>query len=134
MSARHGKLMIPGSEIRGVFWIIENRLYSFPFKEESQIGVAKSGRTYNHKLLWPYVRPEGCRKPYNYYPRGRVDYTGKGKPIIYMSRHISLDFIPGIIKNFELKEEPVIKIDGSNHYLCHLDSEWGSNKSDRGRK
>lgn len=57
-----------GEMYRGVFWIIEGTLYAFPFKERMQsneIGIAKSGLTYNHKNLWPKVKPKGlvlCQK------------------------------------------------------------------------
>ena len=109
--------------MRGVVWIIGRQLFAFPFVEGSQVGVAKSGLTYNHKLLWPHVRPKGCNRPYNYYPRGRVDYNGKGKPVLYMNRNVSLEYVPDIIKAFELEDEPIIRIDRSRHYRCYLDTE-----------
>ena len=112
--------------MRGVFWIIDGQLFAFPFVEGAQYGVAKSGLTYNHKLLWPYVRPKGCRKPYNYYPRGRVDYTGKGKPVLYMNQNIALELVPKIIKAFGLEEDAVVRIDRSRHYRCFLDPECDS--------
>ena len=34
---------------RGVFWVIEDKLFAFPFIENSTQGLAKSGLTYNHK-------------------------------------------------------------------------------------
>ena len=84
-------------------------------------GVAKSGKTYNHEKLWEYVRPKGCNKPFDCYPRGRVDYTGKGKPIIYMSPHIDETYISMIVEGFELSEKPIFKYDYSKHYQCYLD-------------
>lgn len=62
---------------RGVFWIIDDELLSFPFTDGFSEGVAKSGNTYNHKRLWNEIKPHGCNKPYNYYPRGRVDISNK---------------------------------------------------------
>lgn len=112
---------------RGVFWIIEGTLYAFPFKEHMQsdeIGIAKSGLTYNHKNLWPRVKPKGCRKSYNYYPRGRVDVTNRGKLVIYMSACVDISRVQQIRKKFEIDRIPVIKIDGSQHYKCNLDPEW----------
>lgn len=89
--------------MRGVFWVIEKQLFAFPFVEGAQYGVAKSGLTYNHKSLWPHVRPKGCNKPYNYYPRSRVDYNSKGKPVLYMNQNITLKYVPDILKVFELE-------------------------------
>lgn len=90
------KLYIKSSKemSRGVFWIIGDKLLAFPFMEDSLEGVAKSGNTYNHKKLWDDIKPRGCNKPYNYYTRGRVDISNKGKPIIYMNPNIAEEFIP----------------------------------------
>ena len=74
---------------RGVFWIVDDKILAFLFYEDSGIGVAKSGNTYNHKKLWSEIKPKGCNKPYNYYPRGRVDISNKGKAIIYLNPNIS---------------------------------------------
>lgn len=112
---------------RGVFWIVDDELLAFPFMEDN-IGVAKSGVTYNHKKLWQYVKPKGCNKPYNYYPRGRVDFTNKGKPVIYMNPNIDDGFIPYIKSDFGLRENPVIRIDNSEHYKCYLDDGWKPDK------
>ena len=107
--------------MKGIFWIVEGKLLAVPFKEGDVYGLSKSGDNYNHKLKWPDVRPAGCRKPYNYYPRGRVQYTNKGKPLIYMNKHVNEKFIKEIMAAFELDEEPLIDIDGSDHYKCYLD-------------
>lgn len=109
---------------RGVFWIIENRLAAFPFTEKSNIGISKSGVTFNHKKLWPHIRPKGCNKPYNYYPRGRVDFSNKGNPIIYMNPNVEESFLPEIKSRFGLQGTPTIKIDNSEHYKCYLDAGW----------
>lgn len=70
---------------RGVFWFIEDELFAFPFVEDDNniIGISKSGLTYNHKRLWNEIKGKH-NVPYNYYPRGRVDFNNKGKPIIYI--------------------------------------------------
>lgn len=113
---------------RGVFWVIDGELLAFPFVESTYNGVAKSGNTYNHKKLWPDVKPRGCNKPYNYYPRGRVDITNKGKPIIYLNPNIDRSIIPQIKSEFGLRAEPTIREDWSEHYKCYLDDGW---KADR---
>jgi hypothetical protein len=109
---------------RGVFWIVDDELLAFPFVEDYLGGVAKSGNTYNHKKLWADVKPHGCNKPYNYYPRGRVDISNKGKPIIYMNPNIDDAFISLIKSEFGLRTNPIIRYDNSNHYKCYLDDGW----------
>ena len=107
--------------MRGVFWIIEDELKAYIFEENAQYGVAKSGNNFNHKLLWDHIKPAKCRFPYDYYPRGRVEYNGKGKPIVYMNPNIDKKYIPQIMDAFELTDEPKVDYDGSKHYKCYLD-------------
>ena len=107
--------------MRGVFWIIEDELKVFPYEEGSIYGVSKSGDNFNHRLLWVYIRPAGCRKPYDYYPRGRVEYKKNGTPVIYMNPNIGSEYILQIKNAFDLNEEPVIRYDYSEHYKCCLD-------------
>ena len=65
----NGNLMYYDCDVYGDKCIISNDSIRDEFSE----GVAKSGNTYNHKKLWNEIKPRGCNKPYNYYPRGRVD-------------------------------------------------------------
>ena len=109
---------------RGVFWIVDGNLLAFPFTDEYSDGVAKSGNTYNHKKLWNDIKPRGCNKPYNYYPRGRVDISNKGKPIIYMNPNVDSSIVPEIKIEFGLRDDPVIRYDHSQHYKCYLDDCW----------
>ena len=112
-------------ESAGVFWLIDGNLLAFPFFEDQYAGgVAKTGTTYNHKKLWPDIKPRGNNKPYNYYPRGRVAFSGKGVPIIYMNPNIEESEIPNIKREFGLRSEPKISYDHSDHYKCHLDDDW----------
>lgn len=104
---------------RGVFWIVDGKLLAFPFDESATEGVAKSGNTFNHKLLWEYIKP--CNKPFDYYPRGRVDYNSKGAAIIYMNPHIKDTYISEIKAEFVIASDPVIRYDHSEHYKCYLD-------------
>ncbi|MBR5772548.1 MAG: hypothetical protein IKY00_04965 [Clostridia bacterium] len=83
--------------------------------------LAKSGNTYNHKKLWPLVKPKGCNKPFDYYPRGRVVIAKSGKVVIYMNPNIDLNYIREIRSAFNLTEEPEIKYDNSEHYKSYLD-------------
>lgn len=109
---------------RGVFWVIDDELLAFPFIDYDTQGVAKSGNTYNHKKLWPDVKPKGCNKPYNYYPRGRVDFSNKGKPIVYMNPNVPDGLISDIKVEFGLREAPIVRYDNSQHYKCYLDDGW----------
>ena len=109
---------------RGIFWDVNGELLAFPFVEDNLTGIAKSGNTYNHKKLWPFVKPKGCNKPYNYYPRGRVEINNKGKVIIYMNPNVSESLLSEIKIEFGIITEPRVIYDNSNHYKCYLDDGW----------
>lgn len=109
---------------RGVFWVIDGELFAYPFMDDFSEGVAKTGNTYNHKLLWPHVKPASCNKPYNYYPRGRVDITNSGKFRIYMNHNIDESLISEIKVEFGIREDPKVIYDYSEHYKCYLDEGW----------
>lgn len=109
---------------KGVFWIIDGKLYSFPFDGTQTDGIAKSGDTYNHKKLWEFVKPKGCNKPYNYYPRGRVEIMNKGKSVIYMNANIDSFYIKSVKNDFEILADVCVRYDYSEHYRCFLDEIW----------
>ncbi len=106
---------------RGVFWIIDGKLFAFPYSEAYSYGRAKSGVTYNHKKLWSEINPKSSKVPYNYYPRGRVEITSRGKAIIYTSPHVDKDDIDAIKVEFGIRDNPKICYDYSDHYKCYLD-------------
>lgn len=114
---------------RGVFWLIGDKLHVFKYNEQAMVGISKNGNNYNHRELWKHVKPKGCREEYDYYPRGRLEISNKGKQLIYMSCHIDEKYIPVIMEAFGIKEVPIIHIDGSKHYRCHFDYEYGTRKS-----
>lgn len=109
---------------RGIFWIVDDELLAFPYIDTAAEGISKSGNTFNHKKLWESIRPKRNNKPYNYYPRGRVDISNKGKPIIYMNPNIDDSYIPHIRVQFGLLMEPEIRYDHSEHYKCYMDEGW----------
>lgn len=109
---------------RGVFWVIDGKVVAFPFNDEETDGVAKSGLTYNHKKLWKALNVTGKRVPYNYYPRGRVDFNNRGKPIVYINPNIDDYDLKEVKLQFGLREDPIVKIDNSQHYKCYLDDGW----------
>lgn len=108
---------------RGVFWMIDNEIAAFPFDGNIDVGVAKSGNTYNHRLLWDAVLKSRYKKAFDYYPRGRVEINASGKAVIYMNQNISEENVKDICKYFEVDSEPIVKYDHSKHYKCHLDWE-----------
>lgn len=109
---------------RGVFWIIEGELVAYPVIE-SEFESAVSGLTYNHKRLWTDIKPRGDKHPYNYWPRGRVDFTNKGKPVIYYNPNIDIEnYLQDIKIQFGLRDTPRLHPDGSQHYKCYLDEGW----------
>ena len=113
---------------KGVFWIIDGELLAFPFYESETSGVAKSGDTYDHKTLWNSIRPKGINKPFDYYPRGRVDIDNNNKSIIYMNPNIDISFVPKIKVEFGLRDDPAVRYDHSNHYKCYLDDGYVEHK------
>ena len=112
--------------LRGVFWVIDDadgddRLIFKMFEEGDNVGLSKSGHNYNHRLLWEHVRPRGCNKSFDYYPRGRVEMNNKGIPIVYMNMSISKEDFERIKERFCLGDDYKIHYDGSEHYKCHND-------------
>lgn len=116
----------------GVFWYIDDqdKLLSYPFGSIDTVsGIAKSGDTYNHKRLWAEIRPN--KRPYNYYPRGRVDWDNQGRATIYLNPNITDDSIINQIRvDFGIRpsDECRIEYDYSNHYKSHLDTGWKEEK------
>lgn len=96
---------------KGIFWIIDpynpysSSNYCFKILSDTQGNSldpnlnlnAKSGTTYNHKLVWQKLsRKETFGKSYNYFPRGRVEiHNGVAK--IFLNGNINttevLDFL-----------------------------------------
>lgn len=109
---------------KGVFWIINGKLHSFPFDATQTDGVAKSDDTYNHKKLWEFVKLKGCNKSYNYYLRGRVEIINKRKIVIYMNPNINSNYIEDVKNNFEILSNVCIRYDYSEHYKCFLNEIW----------
>jgi hypothetical protein len=126
----------------GVFWIVDinniesNKKYCFqipcdmngiPDNAEKYNLNAKSGTTYNHEKLWKMLGSKFTNnKPYNYYPRGRVDISNS-KVIVYLNPVINTSEIQEFIKKeFNLTshngiKKVTFKSDGSEHYKCYLD-------------
>lgn len=122
----------------GVFWVkdINNPTNELFFLIDTDLegnpcsldGLnAKSGITYNHKLLWNELsRKETEGKPFNYFPRGRVQIKN-GVVDIYLNPNLNRDdIIDLIIDNYNLTSKNGIRKirvheDHSEHYKCYLD-------------
>lgn len=104
--------------------MVDGKLLAFPFFEGVFVGVAKSGNTFNHKKLWEELSVSS--KPYNYYPRGRVDVNNRGRVSIHLNPCINLDeIIAGIKAAFDIQEKDYrVCLDYSEHYKCHFDEGW----------
>ncbi len=118
---------------RGLFWIIEGELFSVKLPCDSngdflnEIPISLNGKeNLTHSEEWnklPHRITKG--KPYNYYPRGRVEIKdGKGR--IFLNPDVfQTTTLEAICKEFEMEKLMSIKpiIDGSAHYKHKLGSE-----------
>ena len=121
---------------KGIFWIVDrenlknNEPYLFRIPVDP-VGVpcplthipplnSKHGDNYNHKQTWEeYVSSELRNgKPYDYYPRGRVEIKDKGKAKIFFNPDIATEeIIAYIVEKFRLQRREVKVIaDGSKYY------------------
>ena len=117
----------------GVFWYVddEEELLAYPFGTVySPSGIAKSGDTYNHKKLWADLKPKGSKVPFNYYPRGRVDWDRLGRATIFVNQHVPESIIDDVKVEFGIRPSDACKVqfDFSDHYKCHLDDGWVAEK------
>ena len=129
---------------RGIFWITDiDNIYSS--KLYFQIPCDSSGSiddmefkipdtmsstgsdNYNHKRVWNSISNKETKgKPFDYYPRGRVEISN-GIAKVYHSPYIDQnDLKYWVIDKFHLTPVNGIKkvkmiADGSSHYHCYLD-------------
>ena len=129
---------------RGIFWIPDvnnveqSQLYfQIPCNSNGDIDTdfeistqmsSKNTQNYNHKNLWSTLPKKYTNnKPFNYYPRGRVEIS-RGIVTVYHSPHIPQDELKQwLIDKFNLTTHNGIKkikmiADGSEHYSCYLDN------------
>lgn len=124
---------------RGVFWVtdtalIENSIIAVRFActSDGQLTDADSDtqaehlqKEINHKKIWAQLPHKvTLGKPFDYYPRGRVEVRKGGKVLIFCSPYICNDKLKEAISNlFGLTEQNgikgvTLKADGSAHYRC----------------
>lgn len=132
------------SMYRGIFWIKDiddipgsGLYFTIPCDSngcindtEFQINNLSSstgGDNYNHKRLWSTLdKSLTDGKPFNYYPRGRVEISNGIVKVFYSPYLDSNDLRDWVEDVFNLtKSNGIKKIkmipDGSNHYRCYLD-------------
>jgi hypothetical protein len=110
---------------KGVFWLIDNELHSYPFTNPPNFpsAAAKSGNTYNHKKLWSLVKPQKCGdKPYNHYPHGSVGVSTTGEVIVYANPAIDESYIAEVKQIFRLNDDVDIQY-GCNKHKCYSEFE-----------
>ena len=112
---------------KGIFWYLSKRKFIVVFvtcnengkAEKQAVFSSKSGDNFNHKAEWAKLSKRITKgRPYNYYPRGRVEIYGKSIKIFLNTDINRKEIIEEIIKRFDLSEtKKEIKIinDGSSH-------------------
>lgn len=131
---------------KGVFWIKdpENPTDELTFPIPSGLngetldsssviasGMANSGLTYNHSRIWrelSHSLTDG--KPFDYYPRGRVEIRN-GEAKIFANPLLGSDACLRVVKNaFGLNGTGLKSVefvaDGSEHYKSHFDSGYAN--------
>lgn len=121
---------------KGIFWYIpiEHKLIAVKVAcDENGNTLAntsyssKSRENFNHKTEWSKLHKSITNnKPYNYYPRGRVEIK-KGKATIFFNPVLNRFDVHDLIMNeFDLAGKRIIikeVADGSKHYAYSIDFE-----------
>ena len=85
---------------------------------------SKSGNNFNHKFEWQKLSKQITNnRPYNYYPRGRVEIA-KGKIKIFLSpKLLDPQILNLIYEEFMIMDSKSIKliVDNSPHYYSFCD-------------
>ena len=87
---------------------------------ENVLYTSKSGENFNHEAEWQKIsRSITNGRPYNYYPRGRVEIKN-GKATVYLNPILKVKTIQNMINSeFNLNSETIpvrFCADGSFHY------------------
>ena len=127
---------------KGIFWITEpddltqeQLVFRIPVTPMGEVIDpekldlnSKNVDNYNHTFLWESLPSKVTHnKPFDYYPRGRVEIK-RGKAVIYANPNVCDENLQEfLINRFGLTQENgifsvTIKPDGSKHYKCYLDN------------
>ncbi len=131
-----------GYMCKGIFWITdvdniyENKTFFLIPCDDAGMPIgemklnSKNNDNLNHKLTWDSLPSSVTNnKPYNFYPRGRVEIKKGRKAVIYLNPKINNpEVISWVIDKYGLSESEMkidVKSDGSDHYKCYMDLEQG---------
>lgn len=129
---------------RGIFWILDvnsvrssNLYFTIPCDVFGDINdpefhipdsMSSTGSdNYNHQRVWNSLERKYTHgKPFNYYPRGRVEISNGVAKVFHSPRIPQDELKQFVIDKFNLTQHNGIKkikmiADGSDHYRCHLD-------------
>ena len=129
---------------RGIFWILDvnnagssNLYFTIPCDVFGDINdpefhipdsMSSTGSdNYNHQRVWDSLERRYTKgKPFNYYPRGRVEISNGVAKVFHSPRIPQDELRKFVIDKFNLTPHNGIKkikmiADGSDHYRCHLD-------------
>ena len=101
--------------LKGPFWIAGEEILSYPVEVSTQ-------PTPSHRDVWKLVCGEQKRKPWNYFPRGRVEIRNKkaiifANPVCFLYKNFEIE----IRNKFDLENAEIIfKADNSAHYQHKL--------------
>lgn len=128
-------LQRPETLFKGIFWIVDTEnlennapyLFKIVTNRNGDILAAygeltsKKGDNYNHRLTWNDLPREFTdNKPYNYYPRGRVEIKNDVAKIFINPLLNDEEIIDYIKKEFGLNENSIgsikVLVDNSQHY------------------
>lgn len=97
--------------LKGPFWVAEEEILSYPVEISTQ-------PTPSHRDVWKYASGVHRRKPWDYFPRGRIEIRNQ-KVIIFANPDCLLyeNFESKIRSKFKLGDAIIIlKADNSKHY------------------
>lgn len=129
---------------RGIFWITDvdnitssNLYFTIPCDAfgciddpefHIQDSMSSTGSdNYNHQRVWNSLERRYTKgKPFNYYPRGRVEISNGIAKVFHSPRIPQDELRQFVIDKFNLTQHNGIKkikmiADGSDHYRCYLD-------------
>ncbi len=129
---------------RGIFWIPDvnnvgssNLYFTIPCDVFGDINdhefhipdsMSSTGSdNYNHQRVWNSLERRYTKgKPFNYYPRGRVEISNGVAKVFHSPRIPQDELRKFVIDKFNLTSHNGIKkikmiADGSDHYRCYLD-------------
>jgi hypothetical protein len=104
----------------GPFFYVKERLLAecTDIDQAEVYGDFKTGKS-SHFDLWDAKYYKLFRKPYDYFPRGRVVYNYReSKYIVYADKCIQAQGIDVIIDTFGIRDENIVIDKTDQHYVC----------------